>query len=70
MPGCNSNHHHNYYVKGGQRTYYSDPGRYLQVADHYFVERHLIDVWITYMVVAWYAHRRAPVRDLLLLTRL
>ena len=52
---CKINYHHNFYVQSGIRHYYSHGGipDILQVTEHQFVKRKLINLWITLMVVSW-----------------
>ncbi|KDQ48967.1 hypothetical protein JAAARDRAFT_144139, partial [Jaapia argillacea MUCL 33604] len=50
---CNINYHHNYFVHDGMRTYYNGIPDVIQVAEHQFVERRLIELWTTLMLVAW-----------------
>lgn len=50
---CKINYHHNFYVQSGIRNYYSGIPDILQVAEHQFVERKLVNLWITLMVVSW-----------------
>ncbi|GJE99712.1 hypothetical protein PsYK624_159830 [Phanerochaete sordida] len=54
-PKCNTNYHHNYSVKAQYRTYYDGPSQLniLQVGEHQFVERRLINMWISLMVNQW-----------------
>jgi hypothetical protein len=51
---CKINYHHNFRVEGHTRIYY---GRHIpdaiQVGDHQFVERKVIELWITSMVLSW-----------------
>jgi hypothetical protein len=51
--GCHVNYHHDYRVENGQRVYYETIPDVLQVGEHQFVERRLIDMWINLMLVAW-----------------
>jgi hypothetical protein len=50
---CKINHYHNYSVKNGQRTYYDDIPDIIQVSEHQFVERQVIQLWINLMLVLW-----------------
>ena len=52
---CKTNYHHNFYVKGGQRTYYNGMPDVIQVGEHQFVEKKLVQMWHTNMNVAWYS---------------
>lgn len=51
---CKINYHHNFYVEGGQRVYYDTVPEIIQVGEHQFVERRVIDMFITLMLVSWY----------------
>jgi hypothetical protein len=49
---CNINYHHNFRVEGGRRIYYdADIFDIIQIGEHQFVERKVIELWITLMVV-------------------
>ena len=50
---CKINHHHNFYVQSGIQHYYHGTLDILQVAEHQFVKRKLVNLWITLMVVSW-----------------
>jgi hypothetical protein len=50
---CKINYHHNFYMQSGIQHYYSGIVDILQVAEHQFVERKLVNLWITLMVVSW-----------------
>ncbi|KAF8911997.1 hypothetical protein CPB84DRAFT_1841711 [Gymnopilus junonius] len=49
------NYHYNFYVQGGRRVYYDDTKipDIIQVGEHQFIERKVIELWITLMVVSW-----------------
>ena len=47
------NYHHNFSVHNGERTYYPGIPSFIQVAEHYFVEQKVIDVWISLMSTSW-----------------
>jgi hypothetical protein len=51
---CNINYHHNFYVEGGERVYYDTIPEIIQVGEHQFVERKVINMFITLMLVSWY----------------
>ncbi|KAF8219601.1 hypothetical protein L208DRAFT_1339007, partial [Tricholoma matsutake] len=51
---CNTNYHHNFSVNNGICTYYDGIPNVLQVGEHQFAERRLIQLWITMMLVSWY----------------
>ncbi|KAF8886257.1 hypothetical protein CPB84DRAFT_1685162 [Gymnopilus junonius] len=52
---CRMNYHYNFYVQGGRRVYYDDTKipDIIQVGEHQFVERKVIELWITLTVVSW-----------------
>lgn len=50
---CNTNYHHNFSVNNGICTYYDGIPNVLQVGEHQFAERWLIQLWITMMLVSW-----------------
>jgi hypothetical protein len=50
---CDINYHHNFRVFNGERIYYDNLPDIIQVGEHQFVERKLIDVWISMMLLAW-----------------
>ena len=50
---CKTNYHHDYSIKDGQRTYYKGVPDLLQVGEHQFVERSLINLWVDLMLTAW-----------------
>lgn len=56
LTGCRINYHHNFQVKDGTRYYYdftSTLPEIIQVGEHQFVERVVIETWKTLMLVAW-----------------
>ena len=50
---CDVNYHHNFRVFKGQRIYHDTLPDIIQVGEHQFVERKLIDLWISMMLLAW-----------------
>ncbi|KAH8096937.1 hypothetical protein BXZ70DRAFT_895312 [Cristinia sonorae] len=53
---CGANYHYNYYVQGGgkSREHYKGPlPDIIQISEHRFVERRLIDMWINMMLYGW-----------------
>ena len=50
---CQTNYHHNFKVKDGVRTYYDGIPLIIQVGEHQFAEKRLIQLWITMMLVSW-----------------
>ena len=51
--GCKVNYHHNFRVHEGQRIYYDEIPDLIQVGEHQFAERKLIDLWILMMLLSW-----------------
>jgi len=57
---CHINYHHNYSVSGSSTipytcTYYDGIPAILQVGEHQFVERKVIDLWISLMLISWFS---------------
>jgi hypothetical protein len=50
---CNTNYHHNFHVKDGIRIYYYGVPDVVQIGEHQFAEKRLIQLWITLMLVSW-----------------
>jgi hypothetical protein len=55
--GCSTNYHNNFSVTNGIRTYYS--GKYaipdaIQVGEHQFMEREVLNLFVSLMKVSWY----------------
>lgn len=51
--GCKVNYHHNYRMEGTNRIYYDSLPSTIQVGEHQFVERRVIEMWITLMLISW-----------------
>lgn len=51
--GCNTNYHHDYSVKDDVRTYYGGIPDVVQVGDHQFVERVVLNLFIGLMLNSW-----------------
>ena len=49
---CNTNYHHNFSVKDGLHTYYDGIPGTIQVGEHQFVERRVIELWISMMLLS------------------
>lgn len=48
------NYHHNFAVKNGTRMYYGNHiPNMIQVGEHQFVEKRVIDLWISMMLLSW-----------------
>jgi hypothetical protein len=52
---CHTNYQYEFSVNQGVRTYYGGIPKYIQVGEHQFVERKLVGMWISLMLVAWCA---------------
>lgn len=50
---CKVNYHSNFYVHQGRRVYYGGIPDIIQVGEHQFVERKVVELWVTLMVVSW-----------------
>ncbi|KAJ7601708.1 hypothetical protein DFH06DRAFT_1276631 [Mycena polygramma] len=50
---CKTNYQHEFSVNQGVRTYYGGIPKYIQVEEHQFVERKLVGMWISLMLLAW-----------------
>ena len=50
---CDVNYHHNFRVFQGQQIYYDSLPAIIQVGEHQFVERKLMNLWISMMLLAW-----------------
>ncbi|KAK0449351.1 hypothetical protein EV421DRAFT_1889154 [Armillaria borealis] len=51
--GCKQIYHHNYYIKNGMRFYYNIVPDIIQIGDHQFVEKRLVESWRLSMNLAW-----------------
>ncbi len=51
---CNTNYHHNFAVKNGMRTYYGNILNMIRVGKHQFIEKQVIDLWISMMLLLWF----------------
>ncbi|KAJ6463105.1 hypothetical protein DFH09DRAFT_1492323 [Mycena vulgaris] len=49
----NTNYHHNFSVQAGMRAYYGDKPKFIQIGEHQFVERKLVGMWVSMMLLAW-----------------
>jgi hypothetical protein len=52
-PDCSTNYHNWFSIHQGVRTYYNGIPDYLQVGEHQFVEKEVVKMWITMMLVGW-----------------
>ncbi|KAF7332677.1 hypothetical protein MKEN_00150700 [Mycena kentingensis (nom. inval.)] len=52
--GCRTRYYNNYYVRADKRTYYADEDiEFLQVSEHFYVERRLSELFSLMMVSSW-----------------
>ncbi|KAF8894187.1 hypothetical protein CPB84DRAFT_1816137 [Gymnopilus junonius] len=51
--GCKVNYHHNFRVHDGQQIYYDKIPDILQIGEHQFAERKLVNMWIIMMLLSW-----------------
>ncbi|KAF8168760.1 hypothetical protein BJ912DRAFT_1025727 [Pholiota molesta] len=52
---CNTNYHNNFSVCQGTRTYYSGIPLFVQVGNHQYIERKIIELWISQMYQGWFS---------------
>ena len=62
---CHVNHHHNYSISGSStipytHTYYDGISNFVQVREHQFIKRKVIDLWISLMVISWFVTPMLP----------
>lgn len=50
---CKVNYHHNFRVFNGQRIYYDIIPDIIQVGEHQFAEKRVINMWISMMLLSW-----------------
>ncbi len=54
IEACKVNYHHNFCIQENKRIYYDNTiPDVIQVGEHQFVERRVIELWINSMVVSW-----------------
>lgn len=53
---CSTNYHHNFSVNTEFRTYYGGVPDLIQVGEHQFIEKRVVNLFIGMMLVAWYAY--------------
>lgn len=51
---CNANYHHNFVVRDGERCHYPGVPSIVNISEHQFAERELVQEWINMMLVAWW----------------
>ncbi|KAG9005693.1 hypothetical protein FRB90_010254 [Tulasnella sp. 427] len=52
--GCRTDYHHNYYVQDGKRRYYGGVPDVIQIGEHHFVQKKVVEMWQGLMLHAWY----------------
>jgi hypothetical protein len=50
---CNTTYYHNYSVYQGTRTYYQTIPNAIQVGEHHYVQREVLDMFINLMLISW-----------------
>ncbi|KAI0358771.1 hypothetical protein OH77DRAFT_1449458 [Trametes cingulata] len=50
---CHSNYHHNFVVRRNVRTYYAGLPDTIQVSEHHFVERRVLDLFTSLSLFSW-----------------
>ncbi|KAF8228357.1 hypothetical protein L208DRAFT_1291845 [Tricholoma matsutake] len=50
---CKTSYRHNFWVNEGVCTYYNGIPAVIQVGEHQFAEKWLVQLWITLMLVSW-----------------
>ncbi|KAF8162630.1 hypothetical protein B0H34DRAFT_780644 [Crassisporium funariophilum] len=60
---CNINYHHNFCVHQGQRIDYDGIPDILQIGEHQFAERKLVNMWIMMMLLSWTSATNYQVYD-------
>lgn len=53
IPACGINYHHNFQVSNGEHIYYGGVPDILQVGEHQFVEKKVVEMWMLLMDT-WY----------------
>lgn len=67
---CRTNYHHNYTVQAGIRTYYGGVPDIIQVGEHQFVERRVLELFASQVLLSWTsATNSARIYDLALSQR-
>ena len=54
--GCLTNYHHNFSINAEFCTYYGGVSNLIQVGEHQFIEKRVINLFIGMMLVAWYVY--------------
>ncbi|KAF7311125.1 hypothetical protein HMN09_00656700 [Mycena chlorophos] len=53
-PSCNTTYFPDYFVHSAMRTYYADyMPDYIQIGTHQFIEKKLVSLWTSLLLVAW-----------------
>ncbi|KDR76382.1 hypothetical protein GALMADRAFT_480195 [Galerina marginata CBS 339.88] len=50
---CNTNYHHNFSVKSGFRLYYGGVPDIIQIGEHQFFEKKVLNIFIAMMLISW-----------------
>lgn len=66
---CNANYHHNFVVRDGERCHYPGVPNIVNINEHQFAERALVQEWINMMLVAWWVFECLCYVDILGLLR-
>jgi hypothetical protein len=53
LPGCKSRYYPNYIVRDGVRNYYNEIPDAIQVGEHQYVERTVLNLFINLMLISW-----------------
>ena len=53
IPACGINYHHNFQISNGEHIYYGGVPDILQVGEHQFVEKKVVEMWMLLMDT-WY----------------
>jgi hypothetical protein len=66
--GCATNYHHNYSVSGAFRTYYGGVPDMIQVSEHQFIHKKVLNLFIGLMLFSWCVHRDSDCKSNSMLT--
>jgi hypothetical protein len=55
---CSTNYHHNFAVSNGFRTYYSGVPDIIQVSEHQFIHKGVLNLFVGMMLLAWQVSNR------------
>jgi CxC5 like cysteine cluster associated with KDZ transposases len=54
IDSCTTSYHDNYSVNAEFRTYYGGVPNLIQVGEHQFIKKRVVNLFIGMMLVAWY----------------